>query len=135
MDLMTNIRTMIEKQASEGAAQPNLSIQSRAALAAEQTQVDAKAKQSGGTVDQQLGESLSKGLAAPGAGPDDKVEANMLKAAAVSELVAEGMDFYEAFEKVAQADMELQKQAAYEQLIGEGKSFEEAVALIQASAQ
>lgn len=120
----------------EGAAQPNLSINANAGLAAEQTQSDAAAKQSGGTVDQQLHESLAKGLAAPGAGPDDKVEANMLKAAAVSELVAQGHDFYSAVNLVADADQELQKEAALNQLLAEGYGFEDAVALVkQASEQ
>ncbi len=120
----------------EGAAQPNLSINANAGLAAEQTSSEAAAKQSGGTVDQQLHESLAKGLAAPGAGPDDKVEANMLKAAAVSELVSQGHDFYSAVNLVADADQELQKEAALNQLLAEGYGFEDAVALVkQASEQ
>lgn len=138
MDIMANVQALI-KQAQEAgtSAQGNLAIEPTAAMAAQQTQVDALAKQSGGTVEQQQNESLQKGLATQvaAAGPDDKVEANMLKAAALVELVDSGLDFYDAFEKVAYADMELQKEAAFNELMEAGYGFEDAVALVQAAAQ
>lgn len=135
MDLMQNIRTLI-KQAEAVEAQPQLNTESNAAMAGEQLAVNAAALQSGGTVEQQQAESLQKGLATPSAQamPEDQV-LNLQKAAALNELVSEGMDFYEAFEKVAHADSEMQKEAAFHSLVEEGYSFDEAVSLIQSAAQ
>lgn len=138
MDLIENVRALLmEKQASEVAAQANLSAEPNAAMAAAQSAVDAAAKQSGGTVEQQATESLQKGLATQSAeaGAYDKVEAELDKAAALLQLMDEGDGFYEAFEKVAQADMDLQKQAAYEALVEAGMGFEEAVSLVKEAAE
>ena len=134
MDLMKNIQALI-KQAEE--AQANLSQDANAQMAQEQIALDAAAKQSGGTVEQQQVESLQKGLATPSAqaGAYDKVEAELDKAAALIELMDQGDSFYEAFEKVAEADMELQKQAAYETLVEAGMGFEEAVNLVKEAAE
>lgn len=126
------------KQATEGSApQANLSQDANAQMAQEQIALDAAAKQSGGTVEQQQVESLQKGLATQSAqaGAYDKVEAELDKAAALIELMDQGDSFYEAFEKVAEADMELQKQAAYETLVEAGMGFEEAVNLVKEAAE
>ena len=57
------------------------------------------------------------------------------KAAAVSELVSQGVDFDTAFELVKQAEaeigFEMQKSAAMESLMTEGFSFEDAVAMVK----
>lgn len=129
--LMSNIRFLI-KQANEIAAQPHIANDQNAAMAANQGAVDAQALQSGGTVEQLQLESLQKGLATPTAqasGYDQVVE--LQKAAALNELVGQGLDFYSAFDQVATADAELQKEAAFNDLIGEGYSFDDAVSLIQ----
>lgn len=134
--LMQNIRALI-KEASEGAqgpAQPQIHHAQNAEMAAAQLAINAQALQSGNTVEGQTVESLQKGLATGSAEvvPSDRV-VELQKAAALNELVGQGMDFYEAFNEVANADMELQKEAAFNELTAEGYSFEDAVALIEAS--
>lgn len=132
-ELMTAIRGMI-KEAEAVTPQPQIHHEQNAAMAAEQTAINAAALQSGGTVEAQQIESLKKGLDTPSAiasGEDQVVE--LQKAAALTGLVAGGMDFYSAVDQVAAMDVELQKEAAFNELIGEGKTFEEAVALIQAA--
>ena len=136
--LMQNIRALI-KQAEDGAkgpAQPQIHHEQNAAMAAAQSQVNAVALQSGNTVEGQTIESLQKGLATQSAEvvPTDRV-VELQKAAALNELVEQGLDFYTAFNEVAAADLELQKEAAFNELTEEGYSFEDAVALIQASVQ
>lgn len=133
---MNAIRGMI-KQAETVAPQPHIANDQNAVMAQEQMAVNATALQSGGTVEAQQIESLQKGLATPSAvasGEDQVVE--LQKAAALTHLVAGGMNFYDAVDQVASIDSELQKEAAFNELIGEGYSFDDAVALIeQATAQ
>lgn len=132
-ELMNTIRGMI-KEAETVSPQPQIHHEQNAAMAAEQLQVNAHALQSGGTVEAQQLESLKKGLDTPSAvasGEDQVIE--LQKAAALTGLVAGGMDFYSAVDHVANLDFELQKEAAFNELIEEGKTFEEAVALIQAA--
>ena len=132
-ELMSTIRDMI-KQAEAVAPQPHIANDQNAAMAGEQQAVNAAALQSGGTVEAQQIESLKKGLDTPSAvasGEDQVVE--LQKAAALTHLVAGGMDFYSAVDQVAALDVELQKEAAFNQLVEEGKTFDEAVALIQAA--
>lgn len=135
MDLLSNIRALI-KQAEEVQAQPHLANSDNAAMAVEQQTINAQALQSGGTVEQQQLESLQKGLGTPSAqasGEDQVIE--LQKAAAVSELVSGGLDFYSAVDAVAEADMELQKEAAFHQLVSEGYDFEDAVELVKAASE
>lgn len=134
-ELMTSIRAMI-KEANEIAPQPQIHHEQNAAMAAAQQAVNAQALQSGGTVEAQQIESLQKGLATQSAEvvPTDRV-VELQKAAALNELVAGGMDFYSAFNEVADADMSLQKEAAFAELTAEGYSFDEAIAMIQSVAQ
>lgn len=135
MDLMTNIRALI-KEAEAVAAQPHLAHADNAAMAAEQSSVNVQALQSGGTVEQQQAESLSKGLSTPSAQASSEDQVVCLqKAAAVIELVEGGMDFYEAVGAVADADMELQKEAAFAELLHEGYDFDDAVALVKAACE
>lgn len=135
MDLMTNIRALI-KQAEEVQAQPNIATEQNIAMAQEQLAINAAALQSGNTVEGQQLESLQKGLATQSAhasGEDQVIE--LQKAAAVVELVDQGMDFYSAVDAVAGADMELQKEAAYAELLDQGYDFEDAVMLVKAASE
>ncbi len=130
-ELMNTIRGMI-KEAEAVAPQPHIANEQNAAMAGEQQAINAAALQSGGTVEAQQLESLKKGLDTPSAqasGEDQVIE--LQKAAALTSLVAGGMDFYSAVDQVAEMDVELQKEAAFNELISEGRTFEEAVALIQ----
>lgn len=131
------VAARLSKEAGEVAPQANLSIEPNASMASDQMAVEAAAKQSGGTVEQQSTESLQKGLATQSAeaGAYDQVEANLQKAAAVSALVGDGIDFYDACNLVAQADMELQKEAAFNELIEQGLSFEDAVTLVKQASE
>ena len=144
-DQLSSLTALVEstliKEAGE--SQPNIANADNAALAVAQSQVDAAATQSGGTVEAQTAESLQKGFATTSAQAssedlarkvEDKAEdANMQKAAAVHELVGQGHSFYDAAELVAMADSELQKEAAFEALTAEGYSFDDATSLVKAA--
>lgn len=135
MDLMTNIRALI-KQAEEVQAQPHIANEQNLAMAQEQLAINAQALQSGNTVEGQQVESLQKGLAtqsAQASGEDQVIQ--LQKAAAVVELVDQGMDFYSAVDAVAGADMELQKEAAFQELMEQGYDFEDAVMLVKAASE
>ncbi len=131
--LMQNIRALI-KEAETITPQAQVVAEQNVAHAQEQLAINAHALQSGGTVEAQQVESLQKGLSTPSAvaSAEDQVQ-ELQKAAALTELVAGGMDFYSAFNEVASVDSELQKEAAFHGLIGEGYSFEDAISLIQAA--
>lgn len=135
MDLMTNIRALI-KQAEEVQAQPHIANEQNLAMAQEQLAINAAALQSGNTVEGQQVESLQKGLAtqsAQASGEDQVIQ--LQKAAAVMELVDQGLDFYSAVDAVADADHELQKEAAFHELMEQGYDFEDAVALVKAASE
>jgi hypothetical protein len=139
-ELAASVQTTLVKEASTVEAQPHLAHQENAELAAAQTQVNANAEQSGGTVESQTTESIQKGLTTPSATATsedlvDRVEDNMQKAAAVTELVTQGHSFYDAASLVSMADEELQKEAAFHALTEEGYSVDDAVALIKAASE
>lgn len=141
--LAVAVEDQLSKEAEE--SQPNVAAGNNAATAGEQQAVNHAAEQSGGTVEQQTEETIKKGLDTPSATAtsedvarrvEDKAEdANMLKAAALMELVTQGQDFYDAADAVYMADSELQKEAAYAQLVSEGMSFEAATALIKQASE
>lgn len=143
--LTASVETAIIKEASEISPQPQINTEHNAASAAAQDHVDNAALQSGGTVEQQTAESIQKGLSTASATAtsedlvrkvEDKAEdSNMLKAAAVNELVSQGLSFYEAGNLIAEADAELQKEAAFAELTTEGYNFEDATALIKAASE
>lgn len=143
--LAASVESTLIKEAEAVSPQPNVANTDNAALAAAQGQVDQAAEQSGGTVEAQTVETIQKGLSTPSATAtsedlvrkvEDKSEdANMQKAAAVSELVAQGHSFYDAADLVAAADSELQKEAAFVELTAEGYSFDEATSLIKAASE
>jgi SOS response regulatory protein OraA/RecX len=142
--LAASVESTLIKEASEVSAQPNVANSDNAALAAAQEQVNHTAEQSGGTVEAQTIETIQKGLATPSATAtsedlvrkvEDQSEDNMQKAAAVSELVAQGHSFDDAADLVAMADSELQKEAAFKELTAEGYSFDDATSLIKAASE
>lgn len=143
--LTASVEATLIKEAEEIASQPNIANSDNAALAASQEQVNHTAEQSGGTVEAQTVETIQKGLSTPSATAtsedlvrkveDNSEDANMQKAAAVKELVAQGHSFYDAADLVAAADGELQKEAALAELTAEGYSFDEATSLIKAASE
>ena len=142
--LAASVESTLIKEAEAVSPQPNVANSDNSALAAAQEQVNHTAEQSGGTVEAQTTETIQKGLSTPSATAtsedlvrkvEDKAEDNMQKAAAVSELVAQGHNFDEAIGLVAMADGELQKEAALRELTEEGYSFDEATSLIKAACE
>lgn len=143
--LAASVESALIKEAEAVSPQPHVANADNAALAAAQGQVDQAAEQSGGTVEAQTVETIQKGLSTPSATAtsedlvrkvEDKSEdANMQKAAAVKELVAQGHSFSDAADLVAVADSELQKEAAFKELTAEGYSFDEATSLIKAASE
>lgn len=137
--LTASVEATLIKEAEAVSPQPNVANTDNASLAAAQDQVNHVAEQSGGTVEAQTVETIQKGLNTPSAtaSSEDMVpkveDSNMQKAAAVSELVAQGHSFYDAADLVAVADGELQKEAAFVELTAEGYSFDEATSLIKAA--
>lgn len=137
--LTASVEATLIKEAEAVSPQPHVANTDNASLAAAQDQVNHVAEQSGGTVEAQTVETIQKGLNTPSATATSedmvpKVEdSNMQKAAAVSELVAQGHSFYDAADLVAVADGELQKEAAFVELTAEGYSFDEATSLIKAA--
>ncbi len=138
--LAASVEATLNKEAEEIQPQAQVVAETNAATADAQGQVDEHALQSGGTVEGQLHESIHKGLTTPSAVATvedtvDLVSDNMQKAAAVSELVNQGMSFYDAADLVSLADSELQKEAAFAELTAEGYSFDDATQLIKAASE
>lgn len=143
--LTASVEETLLKEAEAVTAQPNVANSDNSALAAAQEQVNSVAEQSGGTVEAQTAETIQKGLSTQSATAtsedlvrkveDQAEDANMQKAAAVNELVAQGHSFYDAADLVACADAELQKEAAFAELTAEGYSFDEATSLIKAASE